>query len=348
MKLIGNGGIRQVSGKKWEAWQFVEIDGQRRQKTRTVAGGKKDAYKALRDFQSELAEQVPTADTFASYAASWLAWRIDNGVIARSTYKNLQSMVNAFSPYFDCSLTDITPPMCRAALADLKSTRQWSGTTCRTKYAMLHSLFAQAVKDGLITTNPLDAVEAPALDTQERIALSPYEIDSLWSRTEQLPLTSYTMAVFLALDCGLRIGECVWLKTQDVRDTSIKVSRSKTAAGLREIPLTTRLQKKCAEWKTCRRERGIDDAITFCCRLDGLPMAPQTLHNWYVANHKAMQAPVKFHDLRHANLSKMARYMGAHDLQRWAGWSSLAMAQRYVHDDYSQLEAAVKRSENVG
>lgn len=348
MKLIGDGGYRELANRHYELWQFVEVDGKRKQKTKRVTCGKRNVGKALRAFQEDLAAQLQPADHFAAYAGSWLSWRVENGIVAYSTSKNVRSTINAFSPYFDCTLSDITPQMCRNALLDLKQRRNWSGTTCRTKYAMLHSMFAQAVKDGVLLVNPLNAVEPPAIDTQERIALTVDEMNDVWIKAERLPLTSYTMAVFLALDCGLRISECVWLKTKDVGEDSLKVSRSKTEAGLRRIPLTTRLQAKCIRWKRLREERGIGDAETFCCRLDGLPMSSQTLHNWYVRNYQALGAPPQFHALRHSNLSRMARFMGAHDLQRWAGWSSIAMAQRYVHDDYSQLEMAVQRLENVG
>ena len=348
MKLIGNGGIRQLTAHKYELWQFVEVDGKRRQRTRTITGGKKDAYAALRDFQNDLADQLPPSDSFAAYAASWLSWRADSGHYATSTVKNCASMVRAFAPHLQMPMSEITSQDCRAALSTVKAQRNLTGTSARTKYAMLHALFAQAVKDGVIASNPLDAVEPPSIDTQERDALSPAEIDALWQRVSALPLSSYTMAVFLALDAGLRIGECVWLKAEDVDDKRLVVSRSKTDAGLRTLPLTSRLHDKCAEWQATRADRGIADAITFCCRVDGLPLARETLRNWYKKHRAALQAPPRFHDLRHSNLSKMARYMGAHDLQRWAGWTSIAMASRYVHDDYDQLELAVSRMENVG
>lgn len=348
MRLIGDGGYRELSPKRYELWQFVEMDGKRKQRTKRVRCGKRDVGDALRAFQSELSDQLPTSDGFAAYAASYMGWRLSNGVVSLSTYRNYMSMVAAFAPYMDCAVSDVTPVMVRDAMSALKSERGWSGTTCRTKYAMLHKVFAQAVKDGAARSNPLDAVDAPALDTQERVALSADQMDEVWANAEAMGLSSYTMAVFLALDCGLRIGECVWLLSADVGDSALTVSRSKTKAGLRTVPLTSRMAAKCEEWRAERDRRGIAAAETLLCRMDGLPMARSTLRNWYVSNHAALGAPAQFHDLRHSNLSKMARYMGVHDLQRWAGWGSIAMAARYVHDDYAQLEMAVQRLENVG
>ena len=47
------------------------------------------------------------------------------------------------------------------------------------------------------------------------------------------------------------------------------------------------------------------------------------------------------HQLRHSNLSMMARHMSPFDLQAYAGWSSIAPAQVYVHRDLDAVRHAV-------
>lgn len=353
MRLVGNGGIRTISPKKHELWQFVEVDGKRKQKTRTFSGGKVEARAALRAFQNELVDIVPTSDTFAAYAASWLAWRVSCGRYSPSTCRNYDSVVRALNTCLgNMSLADITPKECKQALMTLKDTRKLSGTTLSSYYAVLHGLFEAAMKDKLVSTNPMKGVDRPKKDTQERIALSPAELDQLWANVEEQPLHAQTMAIFLAIDLGLRIAECLWLETKDVGETQLRVTRSKTNAGHgRVLPMTSRLAAKCREWEEERKRRGIEDAKMYCCRPTGAELYREQFHYWYKRNKDTIGAPPHFHDLRHSNLSKMARYMSAHDLQRWAGWSSLEMAQRYVHDDYTQLEQAVSRAEcwgNVG
>ena len=44
------------------------------------------------------------------------------------------------------------------------------------------------------------------------------------------------------------------------------------------------------------------------------------------------------HQIRHSNLSMMARHMSVFDLQRWAGWSSIEPARVYVHADAESLK----------
>ena len=352
MKLVGNGGIRTISPKKHELWQFVEVDGKRKQKTRTFSGGKVEARAALRAFQNELVDIVPTSDTFAAYAASWLEWRVSCGQYSDSTIKNYTSAINQLKPYLQKPLADITPGDCKAAIASFKRDYAPSGTTLWFKDMVLRVCLETAAKDGLIASNPMRAVERPAKDTKERVALSPQELDKLWKDLEDLPLDGHTMGIFLAIDAGLRIGECVWLETKDVGETQLRVTRSKTTAGTgRVLPMTSRLAAKCMEWAKERERRGIADAVTWCCKLNGMPMTREPMRVWYIKHAVPLGAPAHFHDLRHSNLSKMARFMSAYDLQRWAGWSSIEMAKRYVHDDYTQLEQAVLRAEcweNVG
>lgn len=347
MKLIGDGGYRELSPKRFELWQFVEVDGRRKQRTKRVRCGKRDVGEALRDFQSELAGQLPPADSFSVYAASWCAWRRECGRYSESTCRNYESVLRAVGGRIGrIPLGDVTPQDCRDALMSLKAERNLSGTTLAFHHQVMRGAFEAAVRDGLIASNPMAWVERPAKDTRERKAMSPAEMDALWDRLCAMPLDGCAMAVFLAVDCGLRIGECVWLDAKDVGDASLRVTRSKTKAGKgRVIPLTGRLSEKCAEWRAERERRGIADAEAFCCQPNGRPMVRQTMHYWYQRNREALGAPERFHDIRHSNLSKMARFMSAHDLQRWAGWSGLEMAQRYVHDDYSQLEQAVSRAE---
>lgn len=350
MKLIGDGGYRELSHKRFELWQFVEVDGRRKQRTKRVRCGKRDVGEALRAFQSELADQLPPADSFSAYAASWCAWRRSSGRYSDHTCADYESALRILGGYVgNVPLSELTANAMRDALMALKEDRRLSNTTMRMYYAVASKMLSSAVDEGVAAHNPMKAIDRPKPDTEERDALSPAEMDALWLSIAAEPPSVGSMAAMLALDAGLRVGECVALADSDVSEDSVTVTESKTEAGRgRTVPMTSRLRVKCAEWREDRERRGIADAPTFLCLPNGSPAGTHTVRRWYNANRERLGAPGRFHDLRHSNLSKMARFMGAHDLQRWAGWSGLEMAQRYVHDDYSQLVSAVRRSENVG
>ena len=343
MRLIGNGGIRTLSPRLHEVWQFVEVDGRRVQKTKRIHGGKKEAKDALRELQQEMKARHESSDSFAAYAKSWLNWKRESSRHPSGTIRSYECAVNKMR-FPDIPLQDITPQHCREML--IEATHGLSGTSSSFIHTICTMVFNSAVRDGLIASNPMTNIDKPKKDTEEREALSPDEMDALWEKLEGLPLDGRVMVLFFCLDAGLRIGEAMSLETKDVGDDVFKVSHSKTIT--RTLPMTERLKKKCRAWEEERARRGIGDSPVYCCKPNGLTLIGSNIWKWYREDVRPLGAPEHVHDLRHSNLSKMARYMSAHDLQRWAGWNSIAMAQRYVHDDFAQLVAAVKRSENVG
>ena len=50
---------------------------------------------------------------------------------------------------------------------------------------------------------------------------------------------------------------------------------------------------------------------------------------------------ISLHELRHTNLTLMARFMSPFDLQNYAGWSDLAPAKIYIHKDQETLRKAI-------
>lgn len=75
-------------------------------------------------------------------------------------------------------------------------------------------------------------------------------------------------------------------------------------------------------------------------------MRPQNLQRWWDKNRDMLGAGgFSLHQLRHSNLSMMARFMSPFDLHHWAGWSSLAPASVYIHDDLDSMRSAVRKSE---
>ena len=105
--------------------------------------------------------------------------------------------------------------------------------------------------------------------------------------------------------------------------------------------MTDRLRAACAAYSAVRPE-----CATFCASTRGKPIRPQNFKRWWDGHRDAWGcAGFTPHQLRHSNLTKMARFMSPFDLQRWAGWSSIGPARVYVHADQTALEAAVRRSQ---
>ena len=362
MKLLGEGGVRQLSRNRWECWQFVDDDGKRKQRTRRVHGGKKDAIEALRGLRDELDAQVPNSDMFAAYAASWALQRRNSGQYGVGTLENDRRNVDALCRVIGAERMDaLTPALCREALSVAKhdfnaSGRTLSNTTMNKMQVTFNAIMQQAADDGIIAANPLARVKLPKVDTAERTALDDAQLSALLDALDAMEVDGRVMAVYLMAELGLRRGEACALLDGDidgglvhvcraVKERDCSVGKPKSAAGERTLPMTARLAGKVDEWRELRRESGLGGAPTLCCTSQGGTLWPQKLDWWWRAHREELGVPgLTMHELRHSNLTKMARLLPSpFDLRDWAGWSTLGPAAVYVHRDMSALEAAVRK-----
>lgn len=374
MKIEGNGSIEQLEkgkprGKcrKWRLW--VRADGKNR--SRRFSGTYREAQKALEAFKAELAATVVDDESFGSYARSWADYRRESGGYDSNTVANDKHRVTALSRLLgEYSMDSITPEVCRDALNRIKNGENASGrvlanSTMQGLYIALGQIMGQAEDDGRIAANPMRKVKLPKSDTKERNAMSPEEIALFLNRVDGLPLDGRTMALYLMACLGLRRAEACALMDADVHDgiarirgavkeTTGKIGKPKSAAGVRSLPVPERLQAKIDEWRVIRCENGYGDARTLACDTRGGILLPQNLWRWWAGNatHNGVRDSLGcpgmvLHELRHSNLSMMARHLSPFDLQRYAGWSSLEPARIYIHESMESVVAGVSEAWKV-
>lgn len=370
MKVTGTS-IEQLEGGKprgkcrhWRLWLSTECG----RKSRRFTGTWTQAQEALRAFKSEMEGLVPNSDTFGAYAASWLAYTSDTGRYSAGTMANRARDVKALTRVLgDARMDSVTPEDCKAALSNLKHGGSMSGLELSNTYmAGIHStlkaVLQTAEDDGRIARNPMARVPCPKPDTAERDWLSPAEVADLLAKLDAQPVTQWTMALYLILYLGLRRGEAVALPDADVdvqpdgfgahvgtcrvhqafKEASHTVEEPKTPAGNRTLPMPAALCAKVVEWRHTRALMGFGDAAYLCCNARGQLMHAQNLARWWRLNRDGYGCPdIGLHQLRHSNLSMMARRMSPFDLKDWAGWSSIAPARIYVHRDIDSMRAAV-------
>ena len=351
MKILGEGSIQPYDGKskrycrRWRIFFHTE-DGT---KTRIVHGNLHDANAAKRAFRAELEALEVGVDRsvrFKEYAESWLDYRITNREIKDGTAYKYGCNIRRLSGYFDMKVCDIKPKDIRDALVELRA-EGFSGTYLNSLYNCLNQVMQEAVGDGILAKNPCKSVKAPKCDTPEKRALTKTELSDLLDDMDELPIDGRVMAVYLMVCLGLRRGECLALTWEDVAQGVVSVSKTvvessgavsspKSKAGVRRLPAPSRLRKKLKKWKReCPSEY-------VCCDTRGGRLHAQNLRRWWMVHGVE---GVTLHELRHSNLTMMAGHMGAFDLSKWAGWSSVEPARVYVHDDLDRLKAASKAVE---
>ena len=345
----------------WRLWANTD-DGR---KSRRFHGTWTEAQDALRAFVSELSDKIPDSETFAAYAESWRLWRAESGDFSPNTIANDKRNIAALQrcPLADMRMDGITSEDCRNALLWLKRNPiradELSGATLAKMHNYMHAVFKQAADDGRISRNPMDSVRQPKVDTPEKEALSPDELTLFLNRVDELPLDGRTMALYLMACLGLRRAEACALRDDDVRDgfafvhQAVKekagtVDGPKSAAGIRMLPLPSRLAARIGLWREVRRALGFGGAEYLCCNSRGGMLRPQLLYRWWAGDskHEGVRdrmgcSGMTLHQLRHSNLSMVARHMSVFDLQRYAGWSSIEPARVYVHNDFESMRAAV-------
>lgn len=342
--------------RKWRLWATTD-EGRR---SKRFAGTYTQAQDALKRFVSDLEGQVPNADTFAAYAESWRLWREKSGDLDEQTLVNDRRNVAVLGRVLGEERMDaITPEVVKNALLELKTggARELSGTYMNNLFTALNCIMQTAQDDGKIAANPCARITPPRTDTKERRALSTAEMDEVWRNVEPLARCGdgRAMLVLLMLDAGLRPQEAVALKPGEVdvgnmvlhvrtamKEKSGNIGKTKRPASVRDLPMTERLADVCAEYSRMR----LGGPCFIENTRDGGPLRMQNVRKWWERHRESFGAPgIVPYELRHSNLTKMARFMSVFDLQAWAGWSSIAPAKVYVHRDQSSLEAAVRRSQ---
>ncbi len=230
-------------------------------------------------------------------------------------------------------------------VADFAAHRQSRGL--ETSYVngsmrVLRRILRLAVEWGVLEIAPRIEL-LPGEHHRERVITPDEEIRYLSAAAQ--PLAS---VVTLLVDTGLRPDECHRLRWEDItwvngRNGSLLVTRGKTQAARRVLPMTPRVRTILEErWRRAGRpeEGWVWPASTQSGHID---------HSSFRKQHKrALRAsgvrPFVLYSLRHTFLTRLgASGCDAWTLARIAGHSSIAISSRYVHPSQDAILAAMSR-----
>jgi integrase len=225
---------------------------------------------------------------FRTLAAEWLTHVLP--MYKHSTQKNHRHILEKhLLPRFgDKPMTEITRQEIQAYVAHLVKNRYAPRTTDHI-HDVLSAVLRTAVKWGHLPENPARNVDLPALVTvRPKWALTMAQATALLT---ELPPLARTM-VGLALLSGLRRGELFALRWRDfdepgehllVREAVYDGSFStpKTAAGVRQIPLSDAAVKLVADWRA-RVKRTEPESLMFST-WSGKPISPNNVVRRWIA-----------------------------------------------------------------
>lgn len=239
-----------------------------------------------------------------------------------------------------------------------------SPSTIKRKVAILQSILKQAVKLGLIQSNPANAdrLTMPKTVTPKVEIFTKQEAAEMLSCLESEPL-QYQTIVQLAIMSGARLGELVGLKFSDVDFINHKITIERSAYKLKGQPVMTKAPKdndvrtvtvneSCIELIRLLKAEKEREALRLgtawkgdewlFTQWDGSIMYPQTPSQWFnkFLDRNGLKHR-KFHALRHTSATLLL-YGGVNvkQVQGRLGHSDLKVTNQYLHCIAEADEAA--------
>ena len=241
--------------------------------------------------------------------------------------------------------------------------------TIQLVHVTLRCAFAQAVKEGLLGHNPLDAVERPKVETKQFQIFTEEQARTFVSAARGHP---YETLFYLALTTGMRKGEVLGLMWTDVdwEKATLRVERqlqlvykgggalapTKTRAGRRQI----KLGKGAMAMLEAHRQRQENTRLLAGDRWQEHGMIFTTGIGTYINQSKVSQEfkrilrenglpDIRFHDLRHTSISLLLDMgMPVNTVQSRAGHSKASVTTDiYGHAMAHSQDAAANIIEEI-
>jgi len=371
-------------GKNWAIVVNTGKDastGKYRQQWISVKGTRKDAEKR----QAEVLHQMdtgafvrPSKLTVADFMEQWLNAHVRPNLAPRTVegYEHIvrRHIIPALGPI---PITQLKPEHLQKFYADLRTKGKRSGgkglspRTVRYAHVTLHAACKSAIRWGLLSRNPVDAVDPPRQEQHEMHTLDELQVDRMLEAAKSTP---YHALFYLAIYTGMRRSELLALRWCDVDLTlgEVSVSRSvhhlrdgstvfrppKTSKGKRMIALPPTASAVLRNHREQQRVVSaifgrpvVEDDLVFG-QAGGRSMLPDTVtHAWIKLVRRNGLRDIRFQDLRHTHASLMLK-QGIHPkiVQERLGHSSIKMTL----DTYShvvpglQAAAAARFDQGLG
>jgi integrase len=307
----------------------------------TVRGTKKDAEKHLSEMFGKLDKGTfikPTKTTLSEYLERWLTDYVKPNLGPR-TYEGYESIIRChLTPDLGhIQLMQLKPQHLQKyyamKLAGVRQDRKDSltQTTVSHHHTCLHRALKMAVRWGLLTNNPADAVTPPRPQHTDMKTMNEDELQIFLATAKKTPY--YTM-FYTVLFTGMRRSELLALRWSDVdllmceisvtqtlhhlRGGSMVFRQPKTAKGRRMIALSPSLalvlkghKEKLAAERIMVGAKLKETDLVFGTP-EGKPLLPDSISNaWARIVKRAGLSHFRLHDARHTHASLLLK-QGAH------------------------------------
>ncbi|MFI4972286.1 MAG: tyrosine-type recombinase/integrase, partial [Hyphomicrobiales bacterium] len=340
---MATGSIRERNGRFYVRTRVLVIDqqagGSRWKQVEKAAGSsRRRAERVLRELQGEVEDGrfLPSAMSVLELGRKWLSEHVQPNLKPGAAASYRGTFYRHVAPTLGAvRLDDCKPQMVRALLGKKRAEGLSEETVAKIR-RHVHAMFAFAQDAGLLSVNPADVARARGRRQAHRRArgteLSPVQVKRFLEECSP----RWRLLFTVALDSGLRRGELIGLRWEDVDllQRILYVRRSigsyddpdelsggqerlstKTEASRRLVPILDGAQAALEElyatskdteehspvFATVERKRGRDGGM----RPTGRPLDPRMLTRVFrrYAERSGLPQSIRLHDLRHTAIT---------------------------------------------
>lgn len=316
--------------------------------SKVIEGNLTDARKILKLHEAELVKktvQKPTKITLQELLDNWNSniGDVQNVETTQASTRNLQRHMLEY--FGDIRVDKIDTSLIRKYMAYLKKEKGLSSKTVNKHRTHLHTLFDYMISEEEIYgiyKNPVDSIKPYPVEEFNHEIYSPDEAKELLIALRESGRYDLEVAVNLAFWCGCRREETCALEWHnvDLENREIKICQVRTTAKgnvverkstknkeIRVVGIPDwlfdclmRVKKRQQQMKELLQEEYISERDYVFCHDNGKPWNPNSLSNQYKDFlEKNNFKHIRYHDLRHTNLSMLMTKMSAVDVAKIGG-----------------------------
>lgn len=322
-----------------DSWTIIvdlglKANGKRNQKWKSIKGTKKEADAILARMLTELEDGVfidAKKTSVSEYLDKWIA--SIKGSVSATTYERYKQLCDK---HLKPTIGNIALNKLQAIkISEMYSNAIVSGRLDKSgglsKQTVLHMhrvlkrALSQAVKWGLISKNPCDAVDnIPKPDKKERLTFTTKETLNLLELLNGKPLY---LPVLLAVTTGMRRGEILGIRWKDIdldnkrlnirqivietREYGLEIKQPKTDSSSRSIALPQITIEALKRYRVEQAElrlqlgKGLTPEVMLFDELSGLNVPGNLTSRFRKFIKTRKLKDVTFHDLRHTHATHL-------------------------------------------